>query len=629
LMLINDILDLSKIESGTVVVDAGELRLSDLHGYVERTFRHVAESKGVDFTIELSPDLPRAIFTDSKRLQQVIKNLLSNSFKFTHQGRVSLSVETARDGWSPENEDLDRAPTVLAFSVSDTGIGISQDKQQIIFEAFQQADGSTSRKYGGTGLGLAISREISRLLGGEIRLYSSPGKGSTFTLYLPQTYVPQKSARKPVGAGENGHIAAAPRPEFPPASPEIESPKLVNEVGDDRDTSQPGDPLLLIVENDLAFAKVLLDAAREKGFKGLVTSLGAAALAMTRDYMPVAMTLDICLPDIDGWRVLERLKSDLATRHIPVCVVSTEEDHDRAMGLGALSVFSKPFKTKESLEQLLDTIREFVERPVKDLLLVGLAPEKRERILDSMGSEDIRVTSIAGGRDALEVLGQRRIDCMVIDGDLGDISADGLVEGIQRGPGSVALPVILYSDGRPAEGAMPRRHGPLVTVRHADSPEQLLDQTAFFLHTRVRTLPEAKRQMLEGLYQTDRVLAGKKVLIVDDDIRNIFALTSILEWRNMKIVSAETGRDAISVLQTEPDVDIVLMDIMMPEMDGIDTMRAIRKIPRFKSLPIVAVTAKAMKGDREKCIEAGAWDYLSKPVNTEQLLSVLRAWLHR
>jgi HAMP domain-containing protein/signal transduction histidine kinase/CheY-like chemotaxis protein len=631
LMLINDILDLSKIESGTVVVDAGELRLSDLHSYVERTFRHVAESKGVEFTIELSPDLPKSVFTDSKRLQQVIKNLLSNSFKFTHQGRVSLMVEPARDGWSPENDELNRAPTVLTFSVSDTGIGISHDKQQIIFEAFQQADGSTSRKYGGTGLGLAISREISRLLGGEIRLYSSPGKGSTFTLYLPQTYVPQKSSRKSIGASENINGSAAPRLELASVATEVESPKIVNEVGDDRETIQPGDSLLLIVENDLSFAKVLLDAAREKGFKGLVTSLGAAALAMAHEYIPDAMTLDICLPDIDGWRVLERLKSDLATRHIPICVVSTEEDHDRAMSFGALSVFAKPFKTKESLEQLIDTIKDFVDRPVKDLLLVGVPSEKRERILDSIGSEDIRVTSIEGGEDALAIVGQRMIDCMVIGPDLGDMTSDVLVESIQRGPGSVALPVIIYTDGMVEDfgPSLPKRHGPLVTVRHAGSPERLLDQTAFFLHSPVGALPEAKRQLLEGLYKTDRVLAGKKVLIVDDDIRNIFALTSILEWRNMKIASAETGRDAISILQAEPDVDIVLMDIMMPEMDGIDTMRAIRKIARFKSLPIVAVTAKAMKGDREKCIEAGAWDYLSKPVDTEQLLAVLRAWLHR
>ncbi len=630
LMLINDILDLSKIESGTVVVDAGELLLSDLHNYVERTFRHVAEAKGVDFSIELSAGLTKAIFTDAKRLQQVIKNLLSNSFKFTHRGQVSLTVSVAHEGWDHENEALNRASSVLAFSVSDTGIGISQDKQQIIFEAFQQADGSTSRKYGGTGLGLAISREISRLLGGEIRLVSSPGRGSTFTLYLPQAYVPQKTARKPApeSIGE-GQPLAPMRPELVPV--EVETPQLVNEAGDDRDLIGAGDPLLLIVENDLAFAKVLLDAAHDKGFKGLVTSVGAAALAMARDYMPDAITLDIRLPDIDGWRVLERLKGDLATRHIPVCVVSAEEDHQRALSLGALTLLAKPIRTRDSLEQLLDTIKDFIERSVKDLLVVGPRAETRERILESIGCEDIRVTSVATGSDALAILGQRRIDCMVVDPDLPDLSAEAFVEGVSRLPVPASLPVILFGEGADhiEDGTARRDLGRHVTVRHAESTERLLDQTAFFLHSPVRNLTESKRQTLEGLYQTDRVLAGKKVLIVDDDIRNIFALTSILEWRNMVTVSAETGRDAIKILQAQSDIDIVLMDIMMPEMDGIDTMRAIRLIPQFKSLPIIAVTAKAMKGDREKCIEAGAWDYLSKPVETEQLLSVLRAWLHR
>jgi signal transduction histidine kinase/HAMP domain-containing protein/DNA-binding response OmpR family regulator len=637
LMLINDILDLSKIESGTVVVDIGELGLADLHGYVERTFRHVAESKGVDFVIDHAPDLPRAIFTDAKRLQQVIKNLLSNAFKFTHQGRVSLKVGVAHDGWNPENEDLNRAPAVLAFSVTDSGIGISPDKQQIIFEAFQQADGSTSRKYGGTGLGLAISREISRLLGGEIRLVSAPGRGSTFTLYLPQSYLPPKPGRKaaPAAPAENGSPKAHDVPAPAQAGAEEPLPEapatLVNEVGDDRDTVQPGDPLLLIVENDLAFAKLLLEAARDRGFKGLVTSLGAAALAMTREYKPDAITLDICLPDIDGWRVLERLKNDITTRHIPVCVVSTEEVVDRALAMGALSIVTKPLKTRETLDQLVETVREFIGRRVKNLVVVGPDVGKRGRVLDLIGSEDVKVTTVASGADALEAIGRGRVDCLVLDSGLPDMSTEAFVRRIRPDGSPTAFPVILYSDEPPAAGdaGLPQGLAPAVAFRQVCSPERLLDQTAFFLHAPVAKLPERKRKRLEALYQTDQVLAGKKVLIVDDDIRNIFALTSILEWRNMVIVSAETGRAAIQILQSEPDVDVVLMDIMMPEMDGIDTMRAIRKLPQFNALPIIAVSAKAMKGDREKCIEAGAWDYLSKPVDTEQLLAVLRAWLHR
>ena len=651
LMLINDILDLSKIESGTVVVDVGEVRLADLHGYVERTFRHVAESKGVGFLIDMHPALPKAIYTDAKRLQQVIKNLLSNAFKFTQQGQVRLVMEPVQGGWNTENEDLNRASTVLAVSVSDTGIGIPPDKQQIIFEAFQQADGSTSRKYGGTGLGLAISREISRLLGGEIRLVSSPGKGSTFTLFLPQTYVPQKMPRRPtVNGPENGSARfgltmagpsayataippAPPHPISPVAtaeSPTMEAPRLVNEVGDDRDNVQPGDPLLLIVENDLAFSRLLLEAAREKGFKGLVTSFGATALALTRDYKPNAITLDICLPDIDGWRVMDRLKNDINTRHIPVCIISTEEACDRAASYGAACVLTKPLQNRASLDQLLENLRGFVEHRVKEVLVVGQDPSRREQIVQSLGVDEFRVSTVTNAHHALETLGENRFDCLVLDSSVDDMTADDFLGRIRLDGTNPTLPVILYSDQPPKDGVdQARGFGPSVAFRQVCSPERLLDQTAFFLHSPVDKLPEPKRQMLEQLYQTDRVLAGKRVLIVDDDIRNIFALTSILEWRNMVIVSAETGRDAIKILQTQPEVDIVLMDIMMPEMDGLDTMRVIRKLPQFNTLPIIAVTAKAMKGDREKCIEAGAWDYLSKPVDTEQLLSVLRVWLHR
>ncbi len=630
LMLINDILDLSKIESGTVEVDVGELRWTDLESYVERTFRHVAESKGVDFAIEMDPSLPKAVYTDAKRLQQVIKNLLSNAFKFTQQGRVSLSVRAARSGWNSENEELNRASEVLAISVADTGIGIPAEKQQIIFEAFQQADGSTSRKYGGTGLGLAISREISRLLGGEIRLTSSPGKGSTFSLFLPQSYVPQKPARRPAPAAlENGTSRQAPVPETRPVV--LEASALINEVGDDRDTIESGDSTILIVENDLAFARLLLETARERGWKGLVTSLGATALAMVSEFKPDAITLDIRLPDIDGWRVIDRLKNDLATRHIPVCVLSTEEVRDRALGCGAFSVLAKPFRNQDSIEQLFDSIGDFINQPIRDLLLVGATSSERDSVAEHIAADEFRVTPAPCGSAALELLSQKHVDCVVLCSTPDDMSVEEFVKSLGRDDGVRPFPVILYSDQPPAyaDAEPARSTNPSVTFRQVCSPDRLLDQTAFFLHSRVHGLPEAKRVQIERLYQTDLVLAGKKVLIVDDDIRNIFALTSVLEWRNMVIVSAETGRDAISMLHAEPDVDIVLMDIMMPEMDGLDTMRVIRKLPQFNSLPIIAVTAKAMKGDREKCIEAGAWDYLSKPVDTEQLLSVLRVWLHR
>jgi HAMP domain-containing protein/signal transduction histidine kinase/DNA-binding response OmpR family regulator len=651
LMLINDILDLSKIESGTVVVDVSELRLDELRGYVERTFRHIAEAKSVEFLIRMAPDLPRSIFTDAKRLQQVIKNLLSNAFKFTHHGQVTLNVATVESGWSEDNEELNRAPTVLSFSVSDTGIGIPSDKQQIIFEAFQQADGSTSRKYGGTGLGLAISRELSRLLGGEIRLTSRPGQGSTFALYLPQVYTP-RSVRKPTSeslalaagwgataippaANAAGSLGFLRLEDSAHATPEGETlPRLlINEVGDDRDHIEPRDRVLLIVENDLGFARVLLETARTKGFKGLVTSLGAAALAMMREYKPHALTLDIFLPDIDGWRVLERLKNDAATRHIPVCVVSTEEARERALLSGAMAFVAKPIPDTETLEELMDDLKAFLDRPRRSLLVVEPDAARRERILQCVGGGDIEVLTAEDGNDAVHLICERRIDCLIVDPQTSDLSALRHPPSAVRSP----LPVIVYAEStgakengeRVADGVWRTADGEILPVRRVYSLERLLDRTAFFLHQDLSKLPEAQRRMLDGLHSSDKVLTGKKVLIVDDDMRNIFALSSVLEEHDMVIVSAVNGRDAIKILQQQENIDIVLMDIMMPEMDGIDTMREIRKIVRMKSLPIIAVTAKAMKGDREKCLEAGAWDYLSKPVDTEQMLCVLRAWLHR
>jgi signal transduction histidine kinase/DNA-binding response OmpR family regulator/HAMP domain-containing protein len=632
LMLINDILDLSKIESGTVVVDVGELRLADLRGYLERTFRHMAESKGVDFAVEIDDAPPKYLLTDAKRLQQVIKNLLSNAFKFTHQGRVALTVRLARDGWSPDNDSLNKAANVLAFSVSDTGIGIPPDKQQIIFEAFQQADGSTSRKYGGTGLGLAISREISRLLGGEIRLTSAPARGSTFTLYLPQFYAP-KPVRKS-GADAPAPPLPQPLPEPAVAAPVEDAATLprpyVNEVGDDRASIQPGDRVLLIVENDLAFARFLLETAREKGFKGLVTSLGAAALAMRREYEPAAVTLDIRLPDIDGWRVLERLKNDVNTRHVPVCVISTEEVRERALKMGAMAVVDKPIPTKEVLEQALDALARVVAQPVKNLLVVG-GDAARQAVRDAVGDGAVRVIEAAGGREALDALRRNRIDGVVLHPVLPDVGVAALAEEISREPGLSELPLIVFSEcPLPAENESALKYiSNTLNIRQVGSPERLLDATALVLHLNPAKLDEPRRLALEELHRTDAALTGKKVLIVDDDIRNIFALTSVLETYHMKIASAETGREAIRILQNQPDIDVVLMDIMMPEMDGLDTTREIRKISQFKALPIIAVTAKAMKGDREKCIEAGAWDYLSKPVDTEQMLAVLRGWLHR
>ncbi|ESQ93347.1 hypothetical protein ABAC460_01180 [Asticcacaulis sp. AC460] len=633
LMLINDILDLSKIESGTVVVESGELRLDDLNGYVKRTFNHMAESKNIDFQASFDPRLPRSMFTDSKRLQQIIKNLLSNAFKFTHQGRVTLSVEPVESGWSSDNEDLNRAPEVLAFSVTDTGIGIAADKQMIIFEAFQQADGSTSRKYGGTGLGLAISRELARLLGGEIRLHSVPGRGSTFTLYLPATYAQRRGKSLVEALSSRTELPALTRLTLPEVElahdlPHPEPKELMNEVGDDRAFIQPGDTVVLIVENDLGFARTLLEVAREKGFKGLVTSLGAGALALTHDHKPDCILLDIHLPDMQGWRVMERLKNDMATRHIPICIISTDESRDRALTSGALSFVTKPIQTHDVLDQLMTRLNTYLSRRNRRILVVEPDAGRRERITSPLEFDGIDVVTAASGDTAVKKLRKHEMDAIILSSSAPEV-IDDLIRQAEGGDAITGrVPVILFGDAEIDDNAI-RRLGQVFPVSIVHSPDRLLDVVTLHLHRKVDSLPDTLQATLSDLHQTNKLLVDKKVLIVDDDARNIFALTSVLEEHNMNILSADNGRDAINILMEDPDVDIVLMDIMMPEMDGMETIQEIRKVSRLKNLPIVAVTAKAMKGDREKCIEAGAWDYLSKPVDSEQMITVLRAWLHR
>jgi HAMP domain-containing protein/signal transduction histidine kinase/DNA-binding response OmpR family regulator len=643
LMLINDILDLSKIESGTVVVDASELRLEDLEHFVERTFRHVAESKNVEFAMNFDAHLPQSMFTDAKRLQQIIKNLLSNAFKFTHQGQVSLTATLADSGWSSDNDELNRSPGVISFEVRDTGIGIAGDKQQIIFEAFQQADGSTSRKYGGTGLGLAISRELSRLLGGEIRLTSAPGRGSMFTLYLPIQYTQVRSPRKTITAIASSPLTpstpllpAAPKKEPLAAVPVFREEQLptngdsyreLNVVGDDRDDIRPGDRVLLIVENDIGFAKVLLEAAREKGMKGLVTSLGASALSLVQEHKPDAITLDIYLPDMEGWRVLERLKNDLKMRHIPVCVISTDEARDRAYALGALAFVAKPIQSRDILDKLLETLDEFLSRVTPTVLVVDPDTAARSEVTSRLKSEGFTVTCVADASAAATFLRDRHIDCVVANSRAKDLQKTISAFGEDNENEFTRLPVLVYGDEEINGEWKHVTHDCI--LKRVQSLDRLVDYATLVAHRDVSRLTVTGRQMLIDLHQSDTLLAGRKVLIVDDDMRNIFALSTVLEEHDMKIVSADTGRGAIDLLQQQPDIEIVLMDIMMPEMDGMETMREIRKFPHLHNLPIVAVTAKAMKGDREKCIEAGAWDYLSKPVDTEQMLAVLRTWLHR
>jgi len=623
LNLISDILDLSKIESGTVSVQAEEIFFGSLLDAVARPFRHEAENKRLSFEIHTDPRLTRSIVTDSKRLQQVLKNLLSNAFKFTEQGGVKLSVNAATSGWSEDHPLLSKAGSVVAFEVTDSGIGIPAEKQRIIFEAFQQADAGTSRKYGGTGLGLAISRELATLLGGEIQLRSTPGKGSSFTLYLPQTYVGPATA--------TGVLDVKPSTVAPLQLSRVSAVELPAEpTADDRDNLQPDDAILLIVEDDPHYAGILCDLARDKGFKVLVASRGADALALAREYHPSAVSLDVFLPDMLGWTVLNHLKQDPDTRHIPVQMLTLDEDRHHGLARGAFAFVTKP-TTPESLDQALTRIKEYATPRRKRLLVVEDNPAEQLSIKELLGYDDIDVKLVSTGGDALDIMQNEPCDCVVLDLSLPDMSGFDVLERLGDTPTLSDLPVVVFTGKElsPEEDARLRTLARSVVVKGVESPERLLDETALFLHRVVADLPVEKQKMLERLHHSDDALVGRKVLVVDDDVRNIFALSSVLERRGMTVLTAGTGREAIATLESTPDIAIVLMDIMMPEMDGYETMQVIRQNAAFRRLPIVALTAKAMKGDREKCLEAGASEYLAKPVNTEQLLSALRVWLHR
>ncbi|MBB3111241.1 HAMP domain-containing protein/signal transduction histidine kinase/CheY-like chemotaxis protein [Paenibacillus phyllosphaerae] len=624
LNLINDILDLSKIESGTVTPDFVETSIPDLASGLDRAFRPIAEDKGLDLRIVVEPDVPKLVVTDLKRLQQILKNLLSNAFKFTEQGQVALLVRTALDGWNVENVRLAQAEAVLCFTVNDTGIGISEDKQQIVFEAFQQADGSTNREYGGTGLGLAISREIATMLGGEITLSSIVGMGSTFSLYLPVGKVRQAEsyeAAKPKYTPEVIDVV-------PPHKTRTYSLELDKDIVDDRHHIEPGDRVFLIIEDDYKFNEILLHLLHKKGIKAVITSTGSNALELARKYKPSAITLDLRLKDMDGWLVVEQLKNDMEVAHIPVSVITVEEDEVILKQKGVFDFISKPV-TNEELENALDRLNAFADLHVRHLLVVTPHPERRTQWTELLAGKDLRIVTVDTARKALNQLKNKSFDCVLADNELNDMTITRFIREVQKQAANKYKPIIVHRSAKLSvdmEDELDVLEKTAV-LKEAKTTLQILEGTSLFLHRKAENLPESSKQTVVKLHSSDEMIAYKKVLVVDDDIRNIFALTTILERHNMKVVPAENGQDAIAALQQNPDIDIVLMDIMMPVMDGYETTRAIRRDPAFKDLPIIALTAKAMKGDRELCLEAGASDYITKPVNSAQLLTMIRTWL--
>ncbi|PSF36018.1 hybrid sensor histidine kinase/response regulator [Aphanothece hegewaldii CCALA 016] len=632
LALINDILDLAKIESGTMSVEIEQMPLVDLNNHLDRTFRQIAHDKGLNFSIIFNENLPHSLYTDAKRLQQVLKNLLSNAFKFTAQGQVILQCNPVTQGWSYDHNTLNQADLVIAFTVTDTGIGIAPDKQKLIFEAFQQADGTTSRHYGGTGLGLSISREIARLLGGEITLSSQVGVGSTFTLYIPQTYLeaefPQHEQETPVSI-----IDTHPK-----------SPQLVNELvetshnasldgaslpilNDDRSNIKNGDRSILIVEDDPNFARLLLELAREQGFKGLITMRSATALVMTQKYRPSAILLDICLPGDSGWTVLDRIKHNADTRHIPVIIFSMKDVQKRAISQGAIAYHHKPIE-RVALINIITELKNWLDRPHKNLLLAIPDATQQQEIVELISNNDLQITTVSTATEAINLLNSQ-------SGDLSSPTVDSaifdstLLEECQEKISETKIPIIIHTTDHltPDLESQIAHLNQTTQVKVTNSLPSLLEETTLLLHRIQSQLSPIQQQLIQQVQKTDRLLLGKKVLIIDDDLRNIFALTSLLERYSMQVLSAENGTDGLALLRNHPDVDIVLMDVMMPGIDGYETTRLIRQQQQFSTLPIISLTAKAMKSDRNKCLEAGSSDYITKPVDTEQLLSLLRVWL--
>jgi CheY-like chemotaxis protein len=627
LNLINEILDLSKVESGHMELEITEVPLTELDNEILSMFSEVAKNQSIDFNILHGGGNFKSITTDKQRLEQILRNLLSNAFKFTDKGgRVTLTVQKAPRDIIFKNEKLFKVPEIIAFSVRDTGIGIPEDKLGIVFEAFQQADGSTKRKYGGTGLGLSISRELAGALGGEIHAESKEGQGSTFTLYLPLRF-DASAMTKPDRKVE---IKEKPSELPVPLKQADKFPVAEGEILDDRYSIQEKDKVVLIMEDDPGFASLLLDFVRERNYKGIVAAQGNTGLSYARYYKPDAILLDMKLPIMDGAEVLKHLKSDPHLRHVPVQIISGFDRRKEGLELGAFDFIRKPVG-REDLKRAFEKIEDFASKKLKKLLVVEDNESQNHAIRELIGNGDVKSFSAYSGEEGYEMMRQETFDCVIIDLGLPDMSGFELLEKIKADSLLSRIPIVVYTgrDLTKEENTLLTRLANTVVLKTADSQERLLDETMLFLHRVESRLPKDKQSIIRKLHRTDEVLKDRKVLIVDDDIRNIYSLSNVLEEEGMTCLTAENGKMAVKILKENPDIEMVLMDIMMPEMDGYEATKIIRSMERFSKLPVIALTAKAMKGDREKCLNAGMSDYIAKPVNIEQLLSLMRVWLYR
>ncbi|MBC7904750.1 MAG: response regulator, partial [Gemmatimonadaceae bacterium] len=644
IQLINDILDLSKIESGFISANISPVRFSEIASFVETTFKPISEARHLKFTIETDAKLPEFMETDLQRLNQILKNLLSNSFKFTEKGEVKLKIYEASKNWKPGNPVLDNVNRVVAFAIVDSGIGIPLEKQNIIFEAFQQAEGSTSRKYGGTGLGLSISRGLAELLGGTIELESNPMQGSTFTLFLPideTAGILKKEAPDSLSllqyqlgpdSGEIDTLLNSIR--ITNEGADTKSLQIVNEMindtGDDRTNILPTDKIVLIVEDDLRFGKIIVEKAHKYNLKAIVATTYIEVFDFINRFMPIAITLDVKLPDTSGWKVMDLLRNDLNYRHIPVHLISGEENRNLALKRGARSFLLKPLEN-ESLSDLFEDIVSFSKKEVKRVLVAEDNEIDSSQIVKMLNTDKIEVTIADTGKMALEKVAEMEYDCIILDYTMPDISGTDLVSQVAQAKKKLT-PVIIYSakDFNKKEMSHLIHNSNSVLMKGVNSLEHLLEEAVLQLHINHKELAPEKRKVIENIRMKEDILTGKNVLVVDDDVRNLFALTTVFERYNINVITAESGKEAIEIINEDsPKIEMVLMDIMMPEMDGYETTQKIRREHKNSSLPIIAVTAKAMKGDRQKCIEAGASDYITKPLKIDQLLSLMRVWFYK